>query len=252
MSPLAPLRVILADDEPMARARLTRLLEEEGCQVAGAFADGPGLLAHLHAHPDVDALFLDIEMPGPSGLEVVADLPFPVPVVFVTAFREHSLAAFDLSALDYLLKPVRAERLAQTLQRLRDGRIAPVGGLRASTLPQRVVIRVGEGLVFSDFRKVTHFELGEEAVWAWIGGERFATQWQNLGEVEEAFPAEVLLRLQRHLLVRPECISGLRPLPGNRAMARVGGQDLEVSRSTTAKLKAILGVKGAFGHREQP
>lgn len=247
-----PLRVILADDEPMARARLVRLLEEAGCEVAGAFADGPGLLAYLQGGTAVDALFLDIEMPGPSGLEVVAELPFPIPVVFVTAFREHSLAAFDLSAVDYLLKPVRAERLAQTLKRLRDGRIAPLGGTRPAVLPQRVVIRVGEGLLFVDFRKVTHFELQEDAVWAWTGGERFATQWHNLGEVEEAFPDEVLLRLQRHLLVRPECITGLRPLPGNRALARVGGQDLEASRSTTAKLKEILGVKGEFGRREVP
>jgi DNA-binding LytR/AlgR family response regulator len=253
MSQNQVLRVVLADDEPMARARLARLLEEAGCEVAGAFDDGRALLDYLRGGAEVDALFLDIEMPGPSGLEVVAELPSPVPVVFVTAFREHSLAAFDLCAVDYLLKPVRAERLAHTLQRIREGRVSPVGGDRtALSLPQRVVIRLGEGLLFLDFRKVTHFELEEETVWAWVGPERFATQWRGLGEVEEAFPGAVLLRLQRHLLVRPECITGLRPLSGNRSMARVGDQDLEVSRTATMRLKELLGVKGEFGRRELP
>jgi len=245
-----PLKVALVDDEPLARARLSRLLAEAGCEVVAEYGDGPSLLAFLETEPRLDALFLDIQMPGPSGLEVAAELPFPVPVVFVTAFREHSLAAFELSALDYLLKPVRAERLTQTLERLRQGLVPIKGGAPRETtpVPQRVVIRAGEGLLFLDLKKVTHFEVEEDVLWAWTGGQRFATQWRTLNEVEVVFPEATLLRIQRHLLVRPECISGLRPLPGNRAMARIGDSDLEVSRTATAKLKEILGIKGEFGH----
>ncbi|WP_005036038.1 LytR/AlgR family response regulator transcription factor [Holophaga foetida] len=247
----AALKVVLADDEPMARARLSRLLSEAGCEVVAEFGEGSTLLDYLAQRPRLDALFLDIQMPGPSGLEVAAELPFPLPVVFVTAFREHSLDAFELDAADYLLKPVRAERLARTLDRLREGLIQPQGGSREATqVPQRVVIRAGEGLIFLDLRKVTHFEVEEGAVWAWSGSQRFATQWKTLHEVEESFPEALLFRIQRHLLVRPECITGLRPLPGNRAMARIGEQELEVSRTATALLKQTLGIKGEFGKRE--
>jgi len=246
-----PLKVALADDEPMARARLSRLLGEAGCEVLGEFGDGPALLGFLEGKPNLDALFLDIQMPGPSGLEVAAELPFPVPVIFVTAFREHSLDAFELSARDYLLKPVRAERLALSLERLREGQVQPQGGREPAPVPQRVIIRAGEGLVFLDLRKVTHFEVEEDNVWAWTAGQRFASQWKTLAEVEESFPGAPLLRIQRHLLVRPECIGGLRPLPGNRAMARIGELELEVSRSATAKLKEILGIKGEFGKRDE-
>nr|WP_320133094.1 LytTR family DNA-binding domain-containing protein [uncultured Holophaga sp.] len=246
------LRVALADDEPMARARLSRLLSEAGCEVVAEFGEGAPLLAYLGEHPVLDALFLDIQMPGPSGLEVAAELPCPVPVVFVTAFREHSLEAFELSAADYLLKPIRAERLALTLERLRKGQIPARGGNReeAPKAPPRVVIRAGEGLLFLELKKVSHFEVDDDTVWAWTSGQRFPTQWRTLQEVEETFSGSSLLRIQRHLLVRPECITGLRPLPGNRAMARIGEQDLEVSRTATALLKRTLGIKGEFGKRD--
>ncbi|MBP1628075.1 MAG: response regulator [Holophagaceae bacterium] len=247
----APLKVVLADDEPMARARLSRLLSEAGCEVLAEFGEGSTLLEYLAQRPRLDALFLDIQMPGPSGLEVAAELPFPLPVVFVTASRDHSLDAFELDAADYLLKPVRAERLIRTLDRLRAGLIQPQGGNREpAQVPQRVIIKAGEGLVFLDIRKVTHFEVEEDTVWAWTAGQRFASQWKTLNEVEASFPEASLLRIQRHLLIRPECISGLRPLSGNRAMARIGEQELEVSRTATALLKKALGIKGEFGKRD--
>lgn len=254
MGAVTSLRVALAEDEPLARARLQRLLEEAGCQVMGVFEEGPSLIGWLRDQPGLDALFLDIQMPGPSGLEVAAELPYPLPVIFVTAFREHALAAFELAALDYLLKPVKADRLARTLDRLRQGLIPARSGSdlgAALAPPQRVVLQAGEGLVFLDLRKVTHFEVIEETVYTWSGGRRFPTQWRALSEVEEAFAAAGLVRIQRHLLVRPEAIQGLRPLHGSRAMAHMGGAlELEVSRAATARLKCLLGIRGEFGKRD--
>jgi len=254
MGAVRQLRIALAEDEPLARSRLRRLLEAEGCLVVAEFEDGPSLLECLETRPPLDALFLDIQMPGPSGLEIAAELPFPLPVIFVTAFREHAIAAFEVSALDYLLKPISAERLARSLQRLREGRIPVRSGadLRQALQPsERVIIRAGEGLLFLDLKRITHFEVEAEVVHAWSTGRRFPTQWRTLSEVEEAFGEARFLRIQRHLLVRCEAILGLRPVPGNRSLARLGeGLELEVSRTATARLKEWMGIKGEFGRRD--
>ncbi|MBL0210815.1 MAG: response regulator [Holophagaceae bacterium] len=113
------LRVAVAEDEPYNRKRLVRLLEEAGCEVVAAFEDGSSVQAWLEEQPEVDALFLDIRMPGASGLEVAEGSTSALPIVFVTAFSDHAVEAFDLEAADYLLKPVRAERLVRCLDRIR-------------------------------------------------------------------------------------------------------------------------------------
>jgi DNA-binding LytR/AlgR family response regulator len=240
------LRVALADDEPLARQRLSRMLKEAGCDVLAELTDGPSLLAWLRETPELDALFLDIQMPGASGLEVAAELPRPLPVVFVTAHAEHALRAFDAAALDYLLKPLRAERLNQTLQRIREGHLpARSGAELAPHLPgsSRVPVRAGEGHVFLELKRITFFEVETEVVWAWHGGQRHRTPWTTLAEVESAFPQAGLLRIQRHLLLRPEAVLGLRPIDGGRAAVRLSeGQELEVSRTATPRLKELLGL----------
>jgi DNA-binding LytR/AlgR family response regulator len=237
------LRVALADDEPLARARLARLLREAGCEVKAELEDGGAALAWLKEPKEVDALFLDIQMPGATGLEVAAELAdyrhCPA-VVFVTAYSEHAVRAFEAAAVDYILKPISAERLAKTLARLREGPRRP------ETIPsptQRFPVKAGEGHVFLDLKRTTHFEVEEEVVWAWVAGGRHRTSWTTLAEVESAFPGVGMVRIQRHLLLRPEAVLGLRPLEGGRASVRVAdGMELEVSRSVTPKIKELLGL----------
>ncbi len=234
------LRIALADDEPLARARLARLLREAGCEVVAELEDGPAVLAWLPNAPAVDALFLDIHMPGASGLEVMAELPPGLPVVFVTAFAEHAVRAFEAAAVDYVLKPVAADRLAKSLARLRDQPTQPSPTVQP---PSRFPARAGEGHVFLELRRTSHFEVEDEIVWAWCGGSRFRTGWSTLAEVEHAFPGSGLLRIQRHLLLRPEAVLGLRPLDGGRAALRVAeGLELEASRTATPRLKELLGL----------
>lgn len=250
---MSALRVALADDEPLARARLGRLLREAGCEVAAELPDGPSLLAWLREGHEVDALFLDIQMPGLSGLEVMAELEDAhacPPVVFVTAFSEHAVRAFEAEAVDYLLKPLSAERLEKTLARFRQGqpRRRTAGELKSLLGGQpRFPVKAGEGYVFLDLKRTTHFEVEEEIVYAFAPAQgklqRYRTDWTSLADVEEAFPGTGLMRIQRHLLLRPEAVLGLRPLDGGRASVRVGeGVDLEVSRSVTPKLKDLLGL----------
>ncbi|MBI1751614.1 MAG: response regulator transcription factor [Acidobacteria bacterium] len=241
---MTSLRVALADDEPLARARLSRLLREAGCDVKAELEDGPSTLAWLQEPKDVDALFLDIQMPGATGLEVAAELAdcrHCPPVVFVTAYSEHAVRAFEAAAVDYILKPVSADRLAKTLSRLKEGGLRRPEGPAAA--PQRFPVRAGEGHVFLDLKRTSHFEVEEEVVWAWAGGGRHRTPWTTLAEVEAALPGAGLLRIQRHLLLRPEAVLGLRSLEGGRALVRVAeGLDLEVSRSATPKIKELLGL----------
>jgi len=242
---MSRLRVALADDEPLARARLARLLREADCEVLAELPDGAELLAWMQTAPPLDALFLDIHMPGASGLELVAELKDPPPVVFVTAYSDHAVRAFETDAADYILKPISAERLEKTLAKLQRREIprrsAPE--LRAAPAPGRFPVKAGDGHVFLDLKRVSHFEVEDEVVWAWSQGHRHRTDWTSLGEVEEGFPGAGLVRIQRHLLLRPEAVLGLKPIDGGRATVRVGeGQDLEVSRSVTPRLKELLGL----------
>jgi two-component system response regulator AlgR len=121
------LRVLLADDEPLARMRLRSLIEELGHEVCADLPDGEGVLAAVaHTHPDV--VLLDVEMPGTDGVELArrleANQPH-IPVVLVTAYGQHALDAFDAAVRDYVLKPVRKERLSRALQRAATGSDKP-------------------------------------------------------------------------------------------------------------------------------
>ena len=234
------LKVVVAEDEPFNRKRLSRLLREAGCEVAAELPDGPAVLEWLEGGGQADALFLDIEMPGASGLEVALDLPRHLPVVFVTAYAEHAVKAFEAAALDYLLKPATAERLAVSLQRVRERlERVPAQGTRAS---QRYPVRAGDGLVLLDLARTTHFLFEDDAVWSFVNGERFRTTWKALTEVEAAFPS--LVRGHRHLLVRPEAVVGVKAGEFGRLVVRLqGGSTVEVSRGAAPGLKERLGLK---------
>ncbi|MBX3636161.1 MAG: response regulator transcription factor [Rubrivivax sp.] len=145
--PDTPLRLLIVDDEAPARWRLRALVGELGdaaAEVVGEAADAEQALAALRAAPagaPVDALLLDIGLPGRDGLKLAAALralPQPPAVVFVTAHAGHALTAFELDAADYLTKPVRRERLAEALHRLRLRR-ARRGGAALAEAPALVV-----------------------------------------------------------------------------------------------------------------
>jgi DNA-binding LytR/AlgR family response regulator len=237
------LRVAVAEDEPMNLKRLVRLLESEKCEVVAVFEDGDAVLQWAQARPDVDALFLDIRMPGASGLDVLRALDPPLPVVFVTAHAEHAVEAFDQAAADYLLKPVTAQRLEKCLDRLRARTAPPPGHERPREgRPARYAVKAGEGVVFLDLAKTSHFEVVAGVVWAHAAG-RFQTLWKTLTEAEAALPGRGLMRLHRHLLVRPEIILGVKPLWGGRLLVTLpGGVELESSRGAVPKLKERLGL----------
>jgi two-component system LytT family response regulator/two-component system response regulator AlgR len=172
-------------------------------------------------------------------------------VVFVTAYAEHAVRAFDAEAVDYLLKPIFEDRLKRTLERLRLRQVPLRGGAEAEALPapppppSRFLVKAGGGNVFLDLKRVSHFEVEDEIVWAWAGGKRLRTCWTALSEVEAMFPQTPLLRIQRHVLLRPDAVQGYRSLPGARWKVRVGeALELEVSRGMTPRLRELLSLRG--------
>lgn len=241
----SPLRIAVAEDEPMNQRRLVRLLEDCGCEVVAQFGNGLEMEDWMRSGPEVDALFLDIQMPGLDGLSLRASLASRLPVVFVTAFAEHAVEAFDLEAVDYLLKPVTTDRLVKALARVRRtlGRDETASDDKRGK-GARYPVLVGEGVLLISLQKTTHFEVEDQVVWA-FAGEKFRTKWKSLGEVEASFPEAGLLRLHRHLLIRPEAVLGMRSTGGGaRVMVRMsGGVELEASRGATPKLKARLGLE---------
>lgn len=245
---MTPFRVAVAEDEPLNQRRLVRLLEEAGCDVMATFGDGASLLEWLPEAPPLDALFLDIHMPGASGLEVAARVGPGVPVVFVTAHGEHAVEAFEEAAVDYLLKPATSARIAKCLDRLRSRKAQEQAAPASAARGTRYAVKAGGGIVFLDLARTTHFEVVNEVVFAFAASagaaaQRFETLWKSLGEVEQVFAGAGLLRLHRHLLMRPEAVLGLRATTNGRVLVTLpGGVELESSRGATPGLKARLGL----------
>jgi len=251
MTLTSQLSVVVADDEALARRRTARLLREKGCTVLAECGSAEELIAWSHSdHPTVQALFLDIQMPGLTGLEVVSELDLACPVVFVTAHTQYAIQAFEAEAFDYLLKPISEARLARTLQRLQQGLVQVRSAIEVGAAAQRstlkVPVRAGDGTLLLDLRKVTHFEVSDEIVHAYAG-DRFRTPWTALSEVEEAFPGDQTLRIQRHVLVRLDAVVGLRSAWNRKGMVMLtGGRELETTRAAFGALKERFGLrKGA-------
>lgn len=236
------MNVVIANDEPLALMRLASCLEKAGCNVVAKFQDGLSLARWLGENSLPDALFLDVKMPGATGLEILAEYEDRIPVVLVTSAPEFAVSAFDFSATDFLLKPLSLERLEKALGRIRSRILG-----RESKLPvpavQKIPVIAGKGTVLLDIPKITHFELENGEVWVWAAGSRFQTRWRTLLEVETALAELTMVRLNRNILVRPEAVRGLQTLDYGRRMVRLSdGREFVASRRGSHKLEAVLGL----------
>lgn len=236
------LRVVIADDEPLAQLRLSRCLEQAGCDVVAKFDDGMSLVAWLQNHSYPDALFVDVKMPGATGLEILAEFQERLPIVLVTSGSEFAVPAFDFAATDFLLKPVTPERLRKSLDRIQN---ILDGGHRSKPVPaiSKIPVSAGKGTVLLELSKISHFELDEGQVWACASGSRFQTRWRSLAQAEEALPKVALVRLNRNIMVRPEAVRGLRVLQfGRRMILLADGKEYPASRRGSQALEAALGL----------
>jgi two-component system response regulator AlgR len=241
------MRVLIADDEPLARERLTALLQEiGGTELVATVGDGREAVA-LCEERQVDCALLDVSMPVMDGLEAarhLSQLPAPPAVVFCTAYDDHALAAFEASAVDYVVKPIRRERLATALERARrfTGERFEQVATRLADRPRRthVCARIRGNLRLVPVDDILYF-LAEDkyVVVHWAGGEVLIEE--SLRSLEEEF-GERFVRIHRNCLLAVDRIAGLQRLPDGRVLADVRGAEapLEVSRRNLPALRKLV------------
>jgi two-component system, LytTR family, response regulator len=206
-----PLRVYLVDDEPLALKRLTRLLREtRRVEIVGATVNPAEALEFLSQH-DVDAVFLDIQMPKMTGFELLQKLPKEPAVIFTTAFDRFALDAFEVNSIDYLVKPIESERLDKALTKLERLRgtsqaLSESERLRALAreltrkFPERITSRVGERVVFVEVDKVTHFYAKDRLTYAATASRDYVID-ATISELEEKLDPDVFIRIHRATLL---------------------------------------------------
>jgi two-component system LytT family response regulator len=248
------MRVLMADDEAPARARLRQLLAcHADVEIVGEAETGAQAM-ELTRQTKPDLLLLDIQMPGCNGIDVAASLSEPRPhIVFCTAYEQHAVDAFELHAVDYLLKPISRARLAQALDRVRGlaGRRREGAadsareGQRGApwARPTRFLVKDGQAYIVVPEASVLFFS-SEGGLTRLIGETGQFWMDPTLNELEERLDPARFFRVSRAALVRLNAASAVHPLPGGSGeVVLKNGQRLEVSRRRLQDLlRALQGV----------
>ncbi len=231
-----PLRVLVIDDERPALDELSWLLSRDPRVQDVLTCDSATEALRLLQDLEVDAIFLDVQMPGLTGLElaqVLARFKTPPPIVFVTAHEEHAVDAFELRAVDYVLKPVRPERLAEAVRRV-------VEGAHHTTADEDEQIPVERGGVtrFLNRSDIRYVEAqGDYARLHTADGSHLLRR--PLTQLEEEWGPAGFVRIHRSLLVALAHVDEVR-MEGGRCTVVVGQADLVVSRRHTPQLRELL------------
>ncbi|HEV8406950.1 MAG TPA: LytTR family DNA-binding domain-containing protein [Sphingomicrobium sp.] len=242
-----PLRVLIADDEPLAAERLQLLLlRSDGAQVVGTASDGDSAINLTEAlHPDV--LLLDIAMPGLDGIGVAKALaaqdPSPA-VVFVTAFDHFAVAAFEVEAVDYLMKPVDPQRLQRALDRARTYLRARTGqpqpGKTSQWLEEFWASDLS-GLVRIAAQDVDRVSAERDYMRLHVGRRSWLIH-HSMAALEEGLNPDLFVRLHRSAIVRKDFITGFTRNQSGRWIARLAdGTEQPVGRLYSDRVRAIAG-----------
>jgi len=241
------MKILIVDDEVPARARLRRILEElDGCVVSGEAGNGREAL-HMAASLQPDILLLDIRMPEMDGLEAaqhLQSLERPPAVIFTTAYNDYAVQAFETHAVDYLLKPVRRERLADALQhagflnRLQTNALHQARETPSSR--QRICASVRGCLQLIDVSDIRYFQADQKYVSVVTPDGEVLIE-ETLKSLEEEF-ADRFVRIHRNALVARDYIAGLLRDDEGRSRLRLSGiaTTLEVSRRHIAEIRRLV------------
>lgn len=249
------MRVLIVDDEPIARQVLRQELElAEDIQIVGEAEDGLAALS-LISNLQPDLVFLDLEMPAMRGFEMISHLqgtPAPV-IVIVTAYDQHAIRAFEAGAIDYLLKPVSQARLAQSLERARKLAQNPVQVMeRIGQLQElapakaeggqirKVVGKLGEEYFLLDIQEVLAFQADGDLTWILTAKQRYLAP-QNLRAIEERLKNTFFQRIHRNALVNVNHIRKMSMLTSQRwLMTLTNGQEFVVSKRQARNVRPFL------------
>ncbi|MCC6872855.1 MAG: response regulator transcription factor, partial [Sandaracinaceae bacterium] len=210
------MRVLVADDEPHARARMLRMLAKiEGVEVVAEARDGHDAIDKIALHAP-DLVLLDIDMPGADGLSVAERAGGPA-IVFVTAHARFAADAFEIDAYDYLLKPVSQERLSRAIDKVHKRRSSAAAGE-----PWRLSVQDGAVIRFVDAREVERFQATDKYTAVSYDGRELLLR-ESLSQLEQRLAPYGFVRVHRAELVRKDAIRAIEPEPGGALLHLASG-----------------------------
>jgi two-component system, LytTR family, response regulator LytT len=260
MTTLERLRTVVVDDERLAREELCFLLGQiPGVDVVGQAGDGPAALEVIAEHAP-DLVMLDVQMPGLTGFEVARRLlrgGTDSHLVFVTAYDRHAIEAFDVNAVDYLLKPVEADRLATAVERVRKRMVPERAGQAVPNSLERVLqllgdrqnlrdqlaVKVGERFLLLQTDEVVHASVEDDVITVVTNSLSGTSNYRTLDELQARLDPEVFWRVHRSHLVNINKIREIVPWFSRNYILKMKdakGSEIPVSRSQTRRLREYL------------
>ena len=239
------LRALIVDDEPLARERIRHLLRDEPeIEIVGEGGSGTEALEQIRRHAP-ELLFLDVQMPGMDGFEVLRQLPadrLPM-VIFTTAYDQHAVRAFEAHALDYLLKPFKPARFKEAVQRARAliadrqagttarGLLDMLGAAAPGTQLTRLAIKTDDKVVFVTIGEVDSIESAGNYVVVHVGKDSHVLR-ETLTSLEGKLPAKQFMRISRAAIVNLERVRELQPMfKGESVVILKDGRAIPTTRS---------------------
>jgi two-component system LytT family response regulator len=231
------MKALIIDDERLARAELRRLLEKHPeVEIVGEARDAEDALSQI-GRVEPELLFLDIQMPGANGFELLEQLDRVPLVIFTTAYDDYALKAFEVNALDYLLKPVAPERLAAAL--------AKVGGIKPKTAvgsDQQIFVKDGERCWFVALREIVLLESEGNYTRLYFGGHRPLVL-RSLNYLEDRLDPAIFFRASRKHILNLKFIETIDAWANGGFLVRLKGSiEVEMSRRQAQKFKEVMSL----------
>ena len=242
------MKAIIIDDERLARAELRKLLQDfPSVEVVDEAANAEEGVQKIESH-NPDLIFLDIQMPGKTGFEMLQELDHAPAVVFTTAYDDYALKAFEVNALDYLLKPIDPKRLADAVEKIKkaaNGQDASSSIGQSSTLlseADQVFVKDGERCWFVKLSDVRLFESVGNYAKVFFGAHKPLIL-KSLNALEERLDPKVFFRANRKHIINLHCIDKVESyFNGGLLLELKGGEKIEVSRRQTVKFKEMMSL----------
>ena len=238
-------KVVIIDDERLARSELKRLLQEfPDVEVIGEAANAEEGLQKIESlNPDL--IFLDIQMPGKTGFDMLTELEKAPHVIFITAYDEYALKAFEVNALDYLMKPVEPSRLADSLLKVRqkdEEELLTYSNRGMLSENDQVFVKDGERCWFVKLSEVRLFESVGNYAKVFFGPNKPLIL-KSLNALEERLDEKVFFRANRKHIINLRMIEKIEPyFNGGLLLDLFGGEKIEVSRRQAVKFKEMMSL----------
>ena len=236
------MKALIVDDERLARKELAGMLEKhDKIEVIGEAANADEAET-LIAEKRPDLLFLDINMPGRSGFELLESLDPAPQVIFVTAYDEHALKAFEVNALDYLLKPIDPERLDAAINKLHEAHEGGEGQRKELHENDQIFLKDGEKCWFVTLKDVRYFESEGNYIRVRFNDQKPLVL-RSLNKLEEKLDPHVFFRANRKHIVNLRWVEKIEPWFNGGLMVKLKtGEQLEVSRRQASRFKELLSL----------